>query len=58
MNITKINNTFEVENNGQIYVVELNPINCTCPHFKYRNFRSGEFCKHIKEVIRFLGEKD
>lgn len=41
---------------GQIYTVDLNPVTCTCPSQKFRNIRTGDFCKHIKAVIQHLEE--
>jgi len=55
--ITEFKTYFEVENEGKFYLVELNPVSCTCPQYKYRNIRSGEFCKHITEVIIFLQDE-
>jgi len=35
--------------------VEMGPVandyTCSCPHFQYRLFGTGEYCKHIKRVI-------
>ena len=55
MEIKRIDNgVFEVTGTRGIYTVELNPLSCTCPQTKYRNVRSGELCKHLKEVIRSI----
>lgn len=50
-------NTFNVKTkNGKMYLVRLDPVSCTCPHFQYRNYRSGEFCKHIDYVTNEFGK--
>lgn len=42
---------------GQVYIISVHPISCTCAAHRYRNFRSGEYCKHITAVFEELKTK-
>ena len=36
---------------GNIYIVDLENLSCTCPHYLYRLKRSGGLCKHIQTEL-------
>ena len=37
-------------NNGNVYEVDLDNFNCTCPHFQYRLKDCNTPCKHMEKV--------
>ena len=41
-------------NNGNVYEVDLDNFNCTCPHFQYRLKECNTPCKHMEKVANQL----
>ena len=44
------------------YTVDTMELSCTCPHYLYRLMGTGDYCKHVKEVLdnpdRFKDEEE
>lgn len=56
--IKKEGDVFFVQSKHGVYQIKLNPFDCSCPDYKYRKYKTGEFCKHIEFILNEVNKNE